>query len=160
MTILQFMDKFHLTNQKKVEEWLQKGLIPGAKLDNETNQWVISEHTYPPYTKARAKNADAIYVSIVNACLNQKSVCAKLYHLTEEQFSVYIKTLNAEGLITIQNIDGVDYYFATPQSKKYIDDKKGLQKHVKNFIRIASAATTNISTELLFEHVGDMLSGA
>ena len=129
MTILQFMDKFHLTNQRNsLKDFTHKNGLD--------------------------------YVSIVNACLNQKSVCAKLYHLTEEQFSVYIKTLNAEGLITIQNIDGVDYYFATPQSKKYIDDKKGLQKHVKNFIRIASAAATNISTELLFEHVGDMLSGA
>lgn len=147
MTIKEFMNAFELKNEKTVLNWLEKDLIAGAHKDEETGEWGIPELARPPYTRARAKTADSIYVSIVDACNKRKSVCAKLYKISEIEFEEYISNLVAAKLISIKEVNGIKYCFATPTSQSYLDDKNALKKFVKFAIKTVIEATVKTSIE-------------
>lgn len=136
MSIQEFMDRNNIKSHKKVLNWLNKGLISGAYMNKKGN-WVIHELARPPYTRARAKTADSIYISIVEGCNRKKGVCAKLYNISDDEFNVYISNLKKAGLITVKRRKGVEFYFATTKSQAYIDDKKGLKKYLKEIGMIA-----------------------
>ena len=102
MKIKEFMNLFDLKNESTVIKWIKDGYIPGAYINEESNEYFIPDLARPPYTKARAKTTNAIYKSIVKACINREGVCAKLYKLNEVEFQVYIKDLADAGYIRIE----------------------------------------------------------
>ena len=53
MEVTEFAKKFKIKNEKKIINWIDKDILPGAyKLDN--GGYYISEYSKPPYTSARA----------------------------------------------------------------------------------------------------------
>ena len=72
------IDQFASNNgvkRKTVEKWIEKGLIP--KADFEKNY--VPDSARQPCTNARAKNANAIYVSMVKASFERKHILPVLY---------------------------------------------------------------------------------
>lgn len=150
MSIFEFMQKYNIKNQKKVIEWLNNNYIPGTKLIN--NNWILPQESRPPYTEARAKTTTAIYKSIVTACIKRKGVCAKLYKITESEFQKYISDLNTAGYISVNNIDGIDYYFATLKSDEFIKSKspeKLIEECLKNVVELAAKGVTSAILEAI-----------
>ena len=137
MTIDEFMDSFNINKKSIVLKWLESNLIPGSYKNGE---WVIMNLARPPYTRARAKNASSIYISIVKACNMRKGVCAKLYKITEEEFDVYIAELMKAGLIITKKECETNYYFATPKSESFIKDDKGLKKYINSICKTVIVA--------------------
>ncbi len=109
MTIDRFMNNYGIKNKKTVIKWVIDGLIPGADLMNN----YVPDSARPPYTKARAKNSDAVYVSIVRAAYNRRHVMPQLYNMCDDEFNGYIARLEQAGLIVSRVSDGITYYDAT-----------------------------------------------
>lgn len=144
MTIQEFMESNKLKSKKTVEKWLDDGLIPGSR-KNENKDWTIPEMARPPYTQKRAKSAPAIYTSIVKACIQRLGVCAKLYGISEIEFNVYIECLEKEGLIAVKTVDDIPYYFATPKSET-LTSRKGWEKRIKSVLcKIVEATALGIT---------------
>lgn len=150
MTIEDFRNKFNLKNEKKILNWIDKGYIPGVKRDAETNEFIIPELAHPPYTEARAKNANSIYQSIVKACINRKGVCAKLYKLDETEFQIYISQLSEAGYIHIETRANIQYYFATEKSYEFLNNSKS-QKLLKECLEIITENTAKGITAACLE---------
>ena len=130
MTIEEFMERNTIKNRKTVEKWIEDGLLPCAK-KNKKDEWVLSEYALPPYTASRAKHsktACAIYKSIVTGCNQKRSVCAKIFGISDAEFKVYVDNLKKEGLIEVKKDKGCKFYFATSRSKEYLDNQNGLKK--------------------------------
>lgn len=110
MTIRAFA---HAMNKsvKTVQKWVQDGYIPGASIEND----YIPDSARIPYTQARAKNANAIYCSIVKAANERMHVVPKLYGISQEEFDGYIRRLTEAGFVESRVADGVTYYDATLQ---------------------------------------------
>lgn len=147
MTIEEFMDRFQIRKKKTVSDWINKGLIPGVTTDSRSGAFIIPEPAWPPYTGARAKrkNADAIYKSIVKACGLRRRVCASLYHMDDAEFQSYIDNLEKAELISVKWHDGIPYYYATPKSKELLSSSSpaGLIKS------ISEAAAKGVTAALL-----------
>jgi hypothetical protein len=135
MTIQEFANRYDIKDLNTIHEWRHKGYIPGAKCIHDV--WIIPDLARPPYTKARAKTTTAIYVSIVKACENRKSVFPALYKLDEREFQIYINNLKAMGLLSIVKEDGVNYYFSKPIARDYLLNENKLRRFIKEFITIA-----------------------
>ena len=135
MTIDEFMDSFGIKRKSTVVKWLEKDLIPGSYM-NDDNEWVILKLARPPYTRARAKTANAIYTSIVKACNLRKGVCSKLYKIPEEEFEEYITNLKKAGLISTEKDKGTTFYFATPKRSERIDDRMGVIRYIHNVCKM------------------------
>lgn len=132
MNIKEFAEEYGIKNEKKIISWIDKGILPGAyKLEN--GEYYISKYSKPPYTSTRARNCTAIYTSIVKACENRKSVCAKLYKLNEDEFNLYIEQLVEQNIIVKRTQDNSDFYYATPNSRKFLDDNNYRNKVLKTF---------------------------
>ncbi|MBR4658711.1 MAG: hypothetical protein IKP26_05595 [Clostridia bacterium] len=129
MTVSEFMQANGLKRRATVIKWLESGWVPGAVKSGD--EWDIPRLARPPYSRARAKTASAVYVSIIEACNERRGVCAGLYRMPEEEFDSYIACLEKEGLIAVREEAGVKYYYSTPDSMKYVDDRKGLEKLIK-----------------------------
>ena len=108
MTVCQFAEKIN-KSCKTVNEWITKGLIPGAILEKD----YVPEAARAPYTKARAKTAKGIYYSMVNATKDLKHIVPSLYKITQEEFDGYIDDLIEAKLIRKRLEEGVTYYDAT-----------------------------------------------
>lgn len=111
MTLENFMENYGLKNKKTVVDWISKGYIPGANLEKN----YVPDSARPPYTRARAKNAGSIYMSIVDASYKRRQVFPALYRLCDEEFESYIENLVQAGLIIKRITDGVIYYDAAVQ---------------------------------------------
>lgn len=151
MSLEEFMKKYNLKSRYKVISWLENDLIPGSYRNND-GEWELSSLARPPYTQARAKNANSIYVSIVRACIKQRGVCAKLYNLTEEEFGVYITNLIQEGLITSKTDGNAVFYFATTKSNNYINDTNGLRKCIRELIEPIAYGVSKAAIEKAMSH--------
>ena len=103
------MENYGIKRKKTVIDWILENLIPGANLEED----FIPDSARPPYTKARAKNAKAIYYSIVVASSKRYHVFPRLYGICEEEFNGYIDRLVAANLIAIRITDDIVYYDAT-----------------------------------------------
>ncbi len=152
MTIKEFMNLFDLKNESTVIKWIKYGYIPGAYRNEESNEYFIPDLARPPYTKARAKTTNAIYKSIVKACINREGVCAKLYKLNEVEFQVYIKDLAAAGYIRIELHNNIEYYFATNKSNEFLKSKKS-QELVKSCIGFITESAVKGITSACLEKV-------
>ena len=129
MNTEEFMKRYGLKNRKTVLKWLESGLVNGAR--KEDGQWSIPERAWPPYTGCRAKNSTAIYVSMIEACIKRRGVCAKLYNMNEEEFEVYVSNLEKEELITVVEENGAKYLYATTKSDGFVSDRKGLRRLIE-----------------------------
>jgi len=153
MTVQDFMSRFDIKKKETVEEWIQKGLIPGAKRDKKSNQWLVPDLARPPYTGARAKTTTAIYTSIVKACIKRKGVFAALYNLDEREFDVYISVLIEANLIRCVEEDRVRYYYSTLKSEEYASrNSKDLAKFVKSCVSTVTEAAAKGMTAALLAH--------
>lgn len=119
----------------RVEKWIKDGLIPGADLDENH----VPDSARMPYTQARAKNAKAIYRSIVQATKQRRHVLSQIYGICPEEFESYINQLIEAGLIVRRKTDGITYYDATP--KAINADDKNLKQIIES---VASAITPRI----------------
>lgn len=113
MTIETFAE-YHNVKDKTVKDWIKKELIPGAILEKN----YIPDSARVPYTKARAQNARAIYVSIVKGSSNLKHVLPKLYKICDDEFDGYVDRLEGAGFIQRRVSDGITYYDATIEACK------------------------------------------
>lgn len=108
MTIKEFAKRYNV-KERIARKWIRCGYIPEANIEND----YIPDSARVPYTKARAKTADAIYVSIVKASRNRMHVVPQIYGLTQAEFDGYIRRLEDAGLIVLRVTDNVTYYDAT-----------------------------------------------
>lgn len=126
-----FFDRWGKVSDATFFDWVKKGYLPGVVPTEDGKDWYIPERACPPYTKARATNANAIYTSIVSACLSRKRPIAAIYKCSQQEFDTYISELAKAGLIRIEIEDGISYYYATPTSEEYTNrTKRELQKFV------------------------------
>jgi len=110
------IDKFASDNgvkKKTVEKWIKNNFIPNADLEKN----YVPDSARQPFTKARAKNANAIYVSMVKASFKRKHILPTFYKICEDEFNGYIERLVKAGFIEKRVSDGVLYYDATIESK-------------------------------------------
>ena len=149
MTIDEFMKLYNIKNAGKVEKWIEEGLLPGTYKNNK-NEWILSKYAHPPYTESRAKKASAIYKSIVNGCNKRKGICAQLFHLTEEEFEIYIYNLKKAGLITVKKDQGYKFYFATPISESYLNNQTGLKKIIRTIMTDTIDALASGTVKAIF----------
>lgn len=108
-----------------VKKWLRDGIVPGARVEN--NKWVFSDLAMPPFTSTRPKKGDATSIrkSIIKAALNHKSTCAKLFHLPEEVFNLYVEDLEKHGLITVKTdplFPGDKFIFTSMKTDEYLKE--------------------------------------
>ena len=75
MTIDMFMNNYGIKKKETVIIWILENLIPGANLATD----YVPDSARPPYTKARVKDADSIYCSIVAASRKRYHVLPKTY---------------------------------------------------------------------------------
>ena len=110
MTAEQFLEKYARYNvtRRKLEGWLKKGLIPGAR--QEGGAWYIPAGAQVPYTRTRARGGIALYKSIVRACAGGYGVCPDLYGESPERFRIYVNQLIQAGYLIPHTIEGIDYY--------------------------------------------------
>lgn len=106
MTIEEYTIKYRVKKKETVINWILEGYVPGSDLA--TNY--IPNSARQPYTKARARNANSIYYSIVKATKNLYHVTAEIYKLCEDEFNGYINRLVEANLIVVRVTDGVTYY--------------------------------------------------
>ena len=140
------IDKFAFNNRikrKTVEDWIKKGLIPNADLEKN----FVPDSARPPFTKARAKNVNSIYVSMVRASFERKHILPILYKICEDEFNGYIERLVLAGCIEKRVSDGVTYYDATIQSKD-INSNYILKSLKAIFCGISEGTTTAILNKL------------
>ena len=149
MTILEFQNKCK-KSAKTIRRWLELGYIPGAKYSSETGEWMIPSYARPPYTGTRAKTAQSIYVSIVEASNKRCHVFPELYHLDSSEFNHYIDELVKAGLICCRTVDGITYYDATLKSHEYASESKTkLRKMICECLESISKGVTSAAIEEL-----------
>lgn len=139
MTIDDFMNNFNLKSKKQVIKWIENDLIPGTEKDPQTSEYFIPECARPPYTQARAKTATAIYKSMVSACIKRRGICAKLYHISDAEFSKYVNDLSEYGYIDIKTYNGIPCYYATLKSQDFMSSKPPI-KFMQSCVSVVSEA--------------------
>ena len=124
MTIKEYMAKTGVTKKKYVYDWIEKGLIPGVKQDDNTGEFIFPQSACRPYRPRLRANAKAniIYTSIVNACLKHQYISADIYGMSSGEFQSFINELIAAELIKERLEDNVIYYDATIKSSKYLNE--------------------------------------
>lgn len=146
MTITVFMNNFDIKHKALVIGWIEQGLIPGAVQHSETYEWIIPDPARPPYTKARAKNTNAIYKSIVKACIQRKHVMPVLYNISKTEFQTYIEQLDKAEIIEIAKENGISYYYATPTSEAFLKSNnpaKFIETSISKIVEAASKGATS-----------------
>ncbi len=149
MNIRTFQKNFKIKHEETILAWIQDGLIPGAYFDKPKQTWIIPDAARPPYTKARAKNTSAIYVSIVRGCIDRYHVLPQLYHLSQQEFDVYIQQLLKANLISVVYHDQIAYYYATPESEDFIASKNPL-RYLETLLGVAVKAATEGTIKSMF----------
>lgn len=133
MTIDAYMSRYHIKRKETVIKWILNGYIPNANLGAD----YIPNSARMPYTSARAKNAKAIYKSIIDATMQLKHVVPELYNnITGEEFDGYIRRLAESGYIEIRTEDGVCYYDATLKTANF---------NLKDIIQFTRAVSAGVA---------------
>lgn len=141
------IDTFALQNKvkrKTVEKWIKDDLIPKADLEKD----YIPESARLPYTKARAKNAKSIYVSMVKAAYSRKHILPVLYKICDDEFNGYIERLVDAGCIVKRISDDITYYDATLQANEIN------QKFILNAIETISKGVSEGVTTAVINKIG------
>ncbi|CAM2903728.1 hypothetical protein [Erysipelothrix tonsillarum] len=127
MDLTTFRKNFNIKQEQTALNWIEENLIPGAYYDASSQEWKVPDAARPPYTKARAKNSSAIYVSIVKGCINRYHVLPKLYNLSQQEFDVYIQQLIKANLITVVYHQDIPYYYANLECDAFIASKNPMR---------------------------------
>lgn len=138
MEIQTFMQNRGITNRKKVEKWINAGLIPNADLEND----YVPDSARIPYTNARAKTPDSIYWSIIEATKKGYHVLPQMYHICQEEFDSYINHLEEAHFIARRITDGVTYYDILPTA----------ENRSRRFILAAIEVVVRGATSAALEH--------
>lgn len=142
MTIERFMSNYGIKRRETVTNWIKNGLMPGANLQHN----YIPDSARPPYTKARAKNTNAIYISLVKGAYNRRHIMPQLYNnMCEDEFNGYIDRLVEAGLIVRRVSDGITYYDATINANNI--NKKFILEALEVITRAASEGVANACFE-------------
>lgn len=154
MSIKEFMLRFGIKREAQVLQWIEKGYIKGVVKDKSTGEYVLPELARPPYTSARARNTEAIYRSIVRACVARRAVCAELYRISELEFQKYIADLAAAEIISPVEEQGLVYYCATLKSSEFLSSK-----HPMKFIQaclgsVAEGVSKGVTSAFLGKAIG------
>ncbi|MCH5198140.1 MAG: hypothetical protein J1E34_04450 [Oscillospiraceae bacterium] len=133
MNIKDYMRKVGVSKKKYVEVWLEKGLIPGVKEDENTGELFFPPSARRPYRPRLCNSAKAstIRASILNACLKREYISEKIYGMSKGEFLSFINDLLRSELISVRIEDGITYYDSTIKSDMY--EGKSL-KAIKKFI--------------------------
>lgn len=153
MTILEFKDRFDIKNEKLIYSWIEKGFIPGIeRIDGDV---VIPDRAWPPYTKARARTAQAVYSSITVAISKRKYVSAELYKMSKQEYAGYIGQLRNAGLILVQEENGVDYYQLTFEGQRIAGDSKAIKKLIDSLvIPVVGAVAEGVAKAVIEKSIG------
>lgn len=143
MTIEQFMKNNRIKRKETVIKWIKNDLIPGAILEDD----FIPNSARVPYTRARARNVQGVYVSIFNAANTRKHVLPKLYGIGFEEFEHYITQMERAGLIERRITDEITYYDVT------INAEKPSRKFILDAIKSVSQGISQGVTTACLEHV-------
>jgi len=141
------IEKFISINKVKrrtVEKWIKDGLIPNADLEKD----YIPESARQPFTRARAKNTDAIYVSMVKASFSRKHILPIIYKMCEDEFNGYIERLVKAGCIEKRISDGVTYYDATLQANQI------QRSYILEALRVISQGISEGATSAVLNKIG------
>lgn len=127
MNLEEFMNRFGIKRKRTVNDWLDKGYIPGAKIMG-NGEIIIPDRARPPYVEARAKKRESIFVSILKGVNSRKQVLPILYSMSEKEFDIYIIELEKNELLTTEVENGIRYYYPTLKTEEYLFDKTRLRK--------------------------------
>lgn len=132
MTIDAYMVHYRIKRKETVIKWILNGYIPNANLETD----YIPDSARMPYTSTRAKNAKAIYKSIITATIQRKHVVPELYKITKDEFDGYIRRLSQSGYIEIRVTDGIEYYDATLKANTF---------NLKEFLQFTQAVSAGVA---------------
>ena len=121
MDLKTFMERTGVKRKSTVDKWLREGYIPGAFINESTNEWEFPDSSRRPHAVHLKPNADAnkIRASMVYACIKRHHISAQIYKLGESEFNALIADLVSAGLIEIRK-DGIyAYYDSTHKCQKY-----------------------------------------
>lgn len=111
------LEEFISIAEKKeatVKKWIKEGLVNGASYTD--GEYVISDMARPPYTRASNKTSAGIRKGIVVGCKRRLSVNAKIFKISDYEFSVYADQLIEAEFIERRVVDGNTYYYSTPKA--------------------------------------------
>ena len=141
MSIEEFYNRYEgKYSLKLINMWLKKGYIRGAKEIN--NLWYIPNNALPPYTKHGNPKGVAIYKNIVKGVNLGYDVFGKIYNISDSQFDVYINELSKRHFLTVKELDGIKYYFPTPDGEKFVNMTKS--KILKIFSEIGKVMISSV----------------
>lgn len=148
MTLNDFVAKYE-KSERTVMNRLDKRLVPGAYVLEDTREWYIPEDAQPPYMKKKPKNGgEAMYKSIANAVSDGCAVFPELYNMTKQRFDVYIDQLTAAGIITSYIAEDITYYETTFETAKFAKmPNKAVMEIMKQFIEAYSKGAAQGVTE-------------
>ena len=132
MTVDVFLQRFGITNKRKVLDWIDKDYIPGT-YTNDKGEYIIPDEALPPYTEARAKKRGSIFASLLKGILARKQVLPVLYKMSDTEFRQYIYELERQNLITIHVVRGIEYYYPTIKAEEFIQDSSRFRKLMRQF---------------------------
>lgn len=126
MTVDDFMNRFDIKRRSRVMSWYDSNYIPGA-YKNELGEIVIPEEAIPPFTGARAKQGDAVYLSLLRGVCKRRHVLPQIYNMSKNEFDFYINTLVRAGLIIVDVINDIEYYRPTLLAEEYVKENIGIR---------------------------------
>ncbi|MBR6950247.1 MAG: hypothetical protein IKH56_00780 [Oscillospiraceae bacterium] len=138
------MEKVNVSKKKYVDAWIDKGLIPGAERDMETNTYRFPDSARRPYQKGLkgGMNAERLRTHIVKAALERKYISAEICFTSPREYKVMVDALVEAGLIQRRHEDGIEYLDSTMKSEAYINrDVKELHRIVLEAVAALTKAT-------------------
>lgn len=152
ITMEAYMKNIGVKNKSTVEKWVEAGLIPGVQTDQKTNELLFPDSARKPFSPRvnEKSDANAIYASMVCACINRRHISPQIYpFLSKGEFYNMIDELVEVRLISRRMEDGIEYYDATTQSSEYKNRKtKEIQKFVKECLEVVTKASVKAVMEV------------
>ena len=143
----EFMRRTGVTKRKYVENWLEKGLIPGVTTDPVTGEPIFPPSARRPYCPGCKPNADAstIRASMLKGCMKRHHISPEIYGMDPIDFLGQIEELKSAGLIRETVMDGITYYDTTYKCDKLKEaSSQKIKKFILEFIPLAITCTEHI----------------
>ena len=149
LSLEEFMNRWHVSNKRYVDIWIDKGLIPGAVRDKQTKTYSFPDSARRPYQGPGLKpalSADKIRAHIVKAAIERKYISAPICYTSEDEFQVYVNQLVKANLIETGVEDGIVYINSTLNSSAY--SKKHLNE-IHSFIEHGKEGPADDSARII-----------
>lgn len=117
-----FMRNTGVTRKEYVDQWIDKGLIPGAERDTYAKTYSFPDSARRPYRNKSLKAGLAgnkLRAHIVKAAINRQHITANACFMSDGEFQDMISELVKAGLIRIRVEDDIEYYDSTIKSEAY-----------------------------------------